>query len=164
MDIAGESHNRVATYGHQLIDIHNGLREELVRLRDDVDHHLTAGGDRPRDLRVHCLAFCSAIRGHHTDEDSGVFRVIARRHPELGSVIGELERDHRIVADMLSELEGILAAVSAEPGPVEARRLRAELDGLTALLESHFAYEEKKLVAALDAVDTRTGPQLFRTP
>jgi hypothetical protein len=38
-------------------------------------------------------------------------------------------------------------------GPPERRRVRAELDGLAALLESHFGYEEKRLVSALNALE-----------
>ncbi|MFD6245798.1 hypothetical protein [Streptomyces roseolus] len=47
-------------------------------------------------------------------------------------------------------------ATTPEPaaplGPEAALRLSGELDGLIALVESHFTYEEKKLVAALDGL------------
>ncbi|GAB3374186.1 hypothetical protein GCM10027452_32160 [Micromonospora halotolerans] len=35
-------------------------------------------------------------------------------------------------------------------GAADGRTVRAELDGLAALLESHFSYEERKLAAALN--------------
>ncbi|MFC5835260.1 hypothetical protein [Nonomuraea insulae] len=44
------------------------------------------------------------------------------------------------------------------------RDLRAELDGLAALMESHFTYEERKIVAALDTIGwDGTTPDFLRT-
>jgi hypothetical protein len=51
----------------------------------------------------------------------------------------------------LQELLGDLAA-EADPDPAEAQHVRAELDGLAALLESHFVYEENRLVTALNSL------------
>ncbi|MEV7907949.1 hemerythrin domain-containing protein [Streptomyces anulatus] len=158
---------RLAAFGNQLIDVHLWLREELARLREDVDAHLEGRGERPRELRAHCLAFCSALTWHHTGEDDGTFPVLAERFPELRPVVDELVHDHQAVAAILRSLEDLLGGLGADaaPGPGEARRVRAELDGLTALLESHFVYEEKKIVAALNALGT-PGPDApdFRPP
>ena len=59
-----------------------------------------------------------------------------------------------MVAGILRRLEELLGGLGAEadPDPAEAQRVRAELDGLAALLESHFVYEEKKLVSALNTL------------
>jgi hypothetical protein len=137
-----EPGGRAVAFGNQLIEIHLDLREKLARLRAQIE-------DGPpqqalaRDLRAHCVAFCSAVTRHHTGEDAGAFAVLARDVPELRPALDELERDHRIVAGILRRLEDQLDA--------------SELDGLAALLESHFVYEEKKLVAALNSLDTRAG-------
>jgi hypothetical protein len=117
--------SRLAALGNQLIEIHIELREQLRSL--------------PGSLPAHCLAFCAAVHGHHTAEDTSVFPTLAREHPELAPVLAELERDHRQVAE-------ILRRVAASP-------TADELAGLAALLESHFTYEERKLVAALNALD-----------
>ncbi|MFI7467932.1 hemerythrin domain-containing protein [Nonomuraea sp. NPDC049646] len=141
-----EPARRLAAFGNQLIDVHLRLREELARLRD------TAGrGGSLRDLRTHCLAFCSAITIHHTGEDATAFPVLAAEFPELRPVLEELSRDHEQVATILRDLETLLAADA--PGP---RDVRTELDGLSALLESHFVYEEKRIVAALNALPATT--------
>lgn len=50
---------------------------------------------------------------------------------------------------MLS-LEQLLDAVPDQPDEAEARRVRSELDGLTAILESHFNFEERRIVTALN--------------
>jgi hypothetical protein len=74
-----------------------------------------------------------------------VFPLLAARHPELRELLEGLERDHRQVAAMLDRV----AELAADP---DADRARTELDGLGALLESHFTWEEKRLVAVLNEI------------
>ncbi|MFE0027859.1 hemerythrin domain-containing protein [Amycolatopsis sp. NPDC059021] len=146
---------RPKALGHQLIEVHLLLREQLAELRADVESFLDGRAGKPRSLRAHCLAFCSAVTRHHTGEDGEVFPALAQRFPELRPVLDELARDHRVVTGMLAELETLLGGLRRDAGPAEVRRVRAELDGLSALLESHFGYEEKRIASALDAVAAR---------
>ncbi|MFI9210391.1 hemerythrin domain-containing protein [Streptomyces sp. NPDC053253] len=160
MTTASEPGDRLAAFGNQLVDVHIWLREELGRLREDVDSFLSGDGDRPKDLRAHCLAFCTALTRHHTAEDQGVFPVLAAAHPALRPVLDELARDHEQVEEILLRLQGLLDELPADtetgtaPDPAEVRRVKGELEGLIALVESHFTYEEKKLVSALNELDT----------
>jgi len=128
---------RLAALGNQLIDTH-------IRLLDALDD-LRSGTPPPRVLADHCLAFCAAVTRHHTEEDTAVFPVLAARHPELREVLDRLERDHQLVAGMLRRVAELAADLDADGA-------RAELDGLAALLESHFTWEEKRLVTALNAL------------
>lgn len=131
-----DDNDRLIAFGTQLIETHDRIRDALDRLR---------AGDLPvRDLRTHCLAFCAALSRHHTGEDAGAFPVIALAHPELGPVLAELSRDHEIVEDCLRRIAELL-----DRDPVD---LRPELDTLAVLLETHLTYEERKLVAVLDAL------------
>jgi iron-sulfur cluster repair protein YtfE (RIC family) len=134
---------RFAALGNQLIDIHIQLREQLARLRE--------GSALPRDLRVHCLAFCATLTRHHTGEDTGAFALLAREAPQLRPVLEELQRDHQAVAEILSRVQE-LAGTRTDP-----HLIRAELDGLAALLESHFTYEERKITAALNGLPADAG-------
>ena len=43
--------DRLAALGTELIEIHLWLREELGRLRADVDSYLGGHGERPRELK-----------------------------------------------------------------------------------------------------------------
>ncbi|MFD1046130.1 alpha/beta fold hydrolase [Kibdelosporangium lantanae] len=129
-----ESPSRLAAFGNQLIEVHDWLRGELVRLRSGIG---------TRDLRAHCLTFCSAVTRHHTGEDSGAFVTLAERFPELRPVLDELVRDHEQVSAMLRDLVSI----------TDPDELRRHVDGVAALLESHFYYEEKKIVEALNSLD-----------
>ncbi|GAA4567559.1 hypothetical protein GCM10023176_20030 [Micromonospora coerulea] len=152
-----EPGGRLTALGNQLIEIHLWLREELARLRTGLD---SPGGDArpPRALRAHCLAFCAALDRHHTGEDGGAFRVLAEREPALRPVLAELAADHQVVAGILRRVEDLVT------GPAGGRDVRAELDGLAALLESHFTYEEKKLVAALNREAGGTVELLVEPP
>ncbi|MBF8189454.1 hemerythrin domain-containing protein [Nonomuraea sp. K274] len=141
--------DRLTAFGHQLVSVHLWLREELARLREDVDAHLEGRAERPRELRAHCLSFCSALQRHHTGEDGGAFPALAGRFPRLEPVLQELTRDHRLVDDILRRLRELLD----DAGAAQPQHVRAELDGLAALLESHFTYEERKIVAALNALN-----------
>ncbi|WP_255510048.1 hemerythrin domain-containing protein [Micromonospora sp. AP08] len=133
---------RLTALGTQLIEIHDWLREELTRLRASLDS--PGGGALSRELRAHCVGFCAALDRHHTGEDGAAFHALAAQAPELRPVLAELSADHRIVADLLRRVDALLAEAA------DGRSVRAELDGLAALLETHFTYEERKLVAALN--------------
>jgi hemerythrin-like domain-containing protein len=148
---------RLTALGHELISIHLWLREELARLGADVDAYLDGRGERPRDLMAHCLSFCSALSRHHTGEDSGAFPLLAKASPELRPVLAKLAEDHQMVRSILRDLEQLIGGMAAEPDAAEATRVRGELGGLTAILQSHFAFEERRIVAALNAVPAEAG-------
>ncbi|MCG5214736.1 hemerythrin domain-containing protein [Streptosporangium soli] len=150
METSTEPDDRLTAFGNQLIEVHIWLREELERVRADVDSYAEGRGERPRELRAHCLAFCSALTRHHTGEDDGAFPVLAEQFPELRPVLEELTHDHHVVTGILRRVTELVEGLEADPA--EARRVAGELDGLTALLESHFVYEEKKLVTALNSM------------
>ncbi len=136
VESAAEEWARFRAYGNQLIDIHLRLRDQLDDLRDGIVPE--------PDFAVRCRAFCAAVTRHHTAEDTTVFPILAGRHPELRDFLADLERDHQVIA-------GILARVAAAPGP-------DELDGLAAILETHFRGEEKRLGAVLDTLGDSLGP------
>lgn len=137
---------RLTAFGNQLIQVHIWLRDQLARLRANAESGL------PRELRAHCLIFYSALTRHHIGEDAGAFPALAEQFPELRPVLTELENDHEIVAGIMRRLEELFDRHA------DAATISRELDGLTALLESHFYYEEKKIVAALNAL-TWSGPK-----
>jgi hypothetical protein len=140
---------RLAGFGNQLIDVHLWLREELAALREDTDAYLT-DGPRPRDLRAHCLAFCSALNRHHAGEDDDAFPELAGQFPGLRPVLEELRRDHRLVQDSLQRLQALLDSLDEQTDPVA---VGTELDSLAALMETHFRYEEKRIASALNALN-----------
>jgi iron-sulfur cluster repair protein YtfE (RIC family) len=157
MDARSGPAARLTAFGHELVAIHGWLREELARLGADADAYLDGRGERPRQLRAHCLSFCSALTSHHAAEDSGAFPQLAKASPELRPVLAKLAEDHQMVRSILGDLERLVASMTAEPDAAEANRVRGELGGLTAILQSHFAFEERQIVAALNALPAGAG-------
>lgn len=153
----GNAHDRLAAFGDEMVEIHDWLRDELARLREETDAHLTGRGERPRHLRAHCLAFCAAVAGHHQGEDSGAFDLLDRDFPELRPTVELLRHDHVLVGGLLKSMRRVLDGIPADPDEAAARRIRAELDGLSAILESHFAFEERRIVAALNSLPAGAG-------
>ncbi|WP_328465199.1 hemerythrin domain-containing protein [Streptomyces sp. NBC_00448] len=162
--------SRPAALGRELVEIHDWLRAELAQLRAEVELHLDgrpgSGRHQPRPLTAHCLFFCAALTGHHRAEDAGAFPLLAERFPQLRPTIEKLEEDHLLVGEITARLETVVAAIPAAPSDAEARRVRGELDGLAAILESHFTFEENRIAAALDALPAtgrRTAADLLGT-
>ncbi|MFI0486826.1 hemerythrin domain-containing protein [Actinomadura sp. 9N215] len=136
--------------------MHIWLRDELDSLRDELDSvraepdDRLADGIRPRELRAHCLTFCAALNRHHSGEEGGAFPALAQAFPELRPVLDELRRDHLLVEDSLQRLHTLLADLDEESDLTAVRR---ELDSLAVLMETHFVYEERRIVSALNALD-----------
>ncbi|MEU1204959.1 hemerythrin domain-containing protein [Nocardia sp. NPDC005825] len=153
---------RVRALGRELIDTHNWLRGELKRVAGELDEHREDNPVRPlRELRGHCLAFCRALTNHHTNEDETAFPVLAQRFPELAPVLAELGADHRLVAEILTRMTSLLTDVTVD----NLVAVRGEVAGLSAILESHFQWEERRITAALDELSAadHTGRELFGT-
>lgn len=139
--------DRLTAFGTQLLDIHARLREDLDRIIDNADD-----GIRP-DLLSHCLTFCSALDRHHTSEDAQAFPALANEFPELAPVLEQLRQDHRMLAHLLGRLEGTVRRTDADP-----QTLRTDLDSISALMDSHFRFEEKRIVDALNKLGVDLGP------
>jgi hypothetical protein len=149
--------------GRHLVDVHDGLRGELERIRDLLEQvgRGTADPEAVRSLLnrmtirqnnwavgVHCQAYCRILTGHHTLEDRGIFPHLGRRDPQLEAVLHRLEEEHEAIGDLLDRVDGALVAlVASEDGALDG--VRAAMDVLTDALLSHFAYEERELVEPL---------------
>jgi Hemerythrin HHE cation binding domain len=146
--------DRVAALSTQLIHVHQALREQLasVRLAAAGEADSSAGAALREDLLSHCVTFCTAIHTHHSGEDASLLPALRSAVPELAPVIDKLVEDHELVASIIRRIYELMdpEQVSFDPG-----RLLRELDGLTAILESHFSYEERRIAKALDVLGPR---------
>lgn len=145
--------HRLAAFGTQLLQVHAWLRDLLTDLEDSVDDYFDGKGLPPRDLRAHCLSFCAALTRHHTGEDKGAFPAIAQEHPQLSKVLSELRSDHNQLDWLLGNLRKLLADLPATPDPATAKKVREEVAALSAIMQTHFIYEEKKLISVLNSMD-----------
>jgi len=149
--------------GRHLIDVHDGLREELDRLRDLVGQ-VERGKLRPQEVRSHvnrmtirqndwtlgvfCESYCRILTGHHTLEDRSVFPHLRRAEPSLAPVLDRLGEEHDVISELLERVDRALVALVAGDEDGMAR-VRDEVDLLTDALASHFSYEERELVEPL---------------
>ena len=144
-----------------LIDVHDGLRAELERLRDIVRQvaagALEVGPARSAinrmtlrqnnwTLGAYCEQYCRVVATHHTLEDSSVFPHL-RRVAGAGPVIDRLMDEHEVIAELLEHVDQALVGLVAQDGPVG--RLQDVIDLLTDALLSHLSYEERELLHPL---------------
>ncbi|GAA0920038.1 hypothetical protein GCM10009558_104150 [Virgisporangium aurantiacum] len=115
-------------------------------------------------LAAHCLAFCSALTAHHQGEDTGMFAELARARPDLAGKIDKLVEDHGMIGTILQRVAD-LAERASGADRTTLKTLGGELDGLAAIMESHFRFEERAISAALDdggVTDTGWSRPVFR--
>lgn len=134
--------DRLEAWGRELRLVHRELRIRIGLVREQVLRG-EADTELAEELRLFCLGFCGALTSHHTVEDTGLFPHVLAAHPGLGPVVDRLMDDHRMLAALIADLDRVARTASA----VEVLR---HLDGITAIMESHFGYEERQLTAFLD--------------
>lgn len=154
----------VADMAAMLLRVHGWLREQLRQVRAQAEEYFaeragrTGPGAAPPPglglrIRQHCLAFCQALQVHHSGEDAGLLPGLEGRYPELAGVIARLRAEHAVISRVRSGLEALLADIAT----ADPERFRAELDRMTAELESHLVYEEERLIPLLAQVPFPPG-------
>ena len=138
---------RVIAWGQEMRAVHQRLRAALDIARESVEH-----GEQPEslvsnDLQLFCGGFCVALQGHHTSEDATLFPLVLGAQPDLAEVIDKLKQDHSMIAHLIRGLEQALRT-----GDQQGALLR-HLDGIQAVMETHFGFEERQLVSLLDTLD-----------
>ncbi|HEY7046929.1 MAG TPA: hemerythrin domain-containing protein [Jatrophihabitantaceae bacterium] len=142
--------HRLIAWNRELIAAHERLRAALRLARESLD------GEPPaRDLLLYCHGFCAALSGHHEREDTGLFPALAARYPALSAVLTNLQQDHRALASLLKQFDEAMR--SSAP-------LTPHLDGLAAIMESHFQYEERQLLETLAELDLDAEPRSMLGP
>lgn len=136
---------RLIAWDQELRSAHSRLRAALAATREALDQGEDAP-DATSDLVLYCIGFCAALDGHHGAEDRALFPVLRAAHPALGGVIDKLMQDHSMLAHLLASLRS-----AAERGD-DAAAIRGHLDGIAAIMESHFRFEEREILEPLRAL------------
>lgn len=147
--------HRLIAWNHELIAAHRRLRDALRVTRESLAEGSAA---LHRDLLLYCHGFCAALSGHHVSEDRGLFPELSERHPELRSAIRKLEQDHSMIAYLLTRFDH---AVRSSASGTDLRR---QLEGVSAIMESHFRYEERALLGVLETLDLDAEPSSMLGP
>jgi hemerythrin-like domain-containing protein len=148
----GESEkNRLIAWNLELRAAHQRLHRALRLARGSLEAGDTASARA--DLLLYCKGFCAALDRHHVLEDVALFPELTARHPSLRPTIAKLQQDHEMIAMLLRRFD---RAITSKARPSE---LAMHLDGLSAIMESHFRYEERELLAVLSTLDVDADPQ-----
>jgi hemerythrin-like domain-containing protein len=134
--------DRLIAWDAELRSAHARLRAALAATREALDAG-TAAPDAASDLLLYCIGFCSALDGHHRAEDRNLFPALREEHPRLGGMIDKLMQDHSMLTHLLA---GLRHAVESGESPDSISR---HLDGVGAIMESHFRFEEREILEPL---------------
>jgi hypothetical protein len=145
-----------------LIDIHDHLRDELMRLRDLMEQVIAgsvdAGAARSHintmtirqnkwTLGTYCESYCRVVTTHHSLEDYSMLPHLRRADPALVPVVDRLQEEHVAIHDVLEGVDRALVAFVS--GPDAAKELQDAVALLSDTLLSHLSYEERELVEPL---------------
>jgi hemerythrin-like domain-containing protein len=136
---------RVRAWADEMRQVHARLRAALDLAREQIEDEHTP--DLPAvDPLLYCWGFCAALSGHHRSEDTVLFPRVTAQHPDLAPVVAQLVQDHHMIEHLLGGLTG---AIEADASTDEKLR---HLDGVQAVMTTHFRYEERRLLDVLDGV------------
>lgn len=147
---------RLVAWNDELIAAHGRLRAALGAAQEALD-----GGDvasARSDLLLYCHGFCVALGAHHAGEDITLFPELRARHPDLDRTIAALEQDHAMIGTLLSRFESAIRSSESNED------LALHLEGLAAIMESHFRYEERQLLDVLAALELDAEPSAVFGP
>ena len=125
--------------GAHLIEIHDHLRDELTRVRDLVrqvrEGAIDPGGARSAinemtmrqndwALGAYCAYYCRFVTGHHMLEDEAVFPHLRASEAGLEPVIDRLADEHKIIHQVLNDVNQALVDHLRNPpiSPASSRR------------------------------------------
>ncbi|MEU7869894.1 hemerythrin domain-containing protein [Dactylosporangium sp. NPDC049140] len=148
---------RLVAWSNELRRVHARLREALAVTREA----LAAGAPAPaalRDQLLYCHGFCTALAAHHEGEDRDLFPAIAEQYPHLAPTLHALRQDHSMISHLLA---GLQAAAGATAPPAQLLR---HLEGVAAIMESHFRYEERQLLTVLETLALDADPDAVLGP
>lgn len=148
--------------GQHLVDVHDHYRRELGQLRDLL-YRVRRGATQPGDARGElnklalrandwnlggvCRAHCVSLNQHHTMESYSIFPYLAKKQRTLKPVIDRLTEEHHAIDELLEGIDAALVHLAKNPG--DFGPIADAVDLLTDTLLSHFAYEERELIAPL---------------
>jgi hemerythrin-like domain-containing protein len=150
-----------ATAQH-LVDVHDHLRAELDEVRSIVAQVVAAAASPAAarsainvmtmrqqnwSLGAYCQSYCRLVTSHHSLEDVAMLPHLRSADPALGAVVDRLEAEHRVIHDVLEELDRALVRYVGDS--LDGAGLQDAVDLLTDTLLSHLSYEEHQLVEPL---------------
>ncbi|PVY96915.1 hemerythrin HHE cation binding domain-containing protein [Actinomycetospora cinnamomea] len=147
----------------ELLRVHDLVREDLRTCRDLADAAAGSAQAAPLreavdelagrsllfQLRTRCLGYCRLVHDHHRGEDLVLLPAARRSAPERAAVLDRLQRDHRVVSDLLDEIETEAWRLDDSASGAARTRLVDALRTLSDHLLEHLDVEERALAPVL---------------
>jgi len=114
---------------------HRAMRTDADRLTRLVAAARPSDGERLDGLAVWYAHYERAIHDHHTAEEAVVYPALLERDPSFADADGELEGQHRVLADRLTVARESLGGLSSATGGAAWERELAEAVGAAQALQ-----------------------------
>jgi iron-sulfur cluster repair protein YtfE (RIC family) len=163
---------RQRRHGKRLAMIHGLHLEQMDQVRE-IMKRIEAGEAKPAELSSAvssmqmmanyqlfgnlCGRECRNLTFHHTAEDQIVFPSLAGRNEGLTTVIERLAAEHRIIHQLLVQLEASVVEATETPGRESFMQLGEIFDRLDRVVRSHFDYEQNELEEAIGYFNVPMG-------
>jgi Hemerythrin HHE cation binding domain len=125
---------------------HRAMRVDAERLRALVAAARPADAARLSALASWYARYEGAIHDHHTAEEAVVYPALLERDPSFAEADGELEGEHRVLADRLAVTHQSLNGLPEATGGATWERDLADAvrsaEALRAILDVHLPHEE----------------------
>jgi hemerythrin-like domain-containing protein len=125
---------------------HRAMRMDAERLRALVAAARPADAARLTALAAWYAGYEGAIHDHHTAEEAVVYPALLERDPSFAEADGELEGEHRVLADRLTvtreSLQGLAGAAGGGTWERDLAEAVRAAEALQAILEVHLPHEE----------------------
>jgi hypothetical protein len=95
-------------------------------------------------LRAEWEWYRTALHGHHTQEDTGIFPGLKQQHPKLAATVDRLIADHHHIDPILARADAAFADL-----PKQRMVALSLLRDLSLLLATHLALEEAEIVPTM---------------
>ena len=93
---------------------------------------------------------CQVLNFHHNAEENSIFPQLEQQQIEsLNLVVARLKEEHLVVHELLDRLQGASRRLVSEQSETNFSYAEAVFKQLTAVVKSHFGYEETELRDAL---------------
>jgi Hemerythrin HHE cation binding domain len=125
---------------------HTALRRDLERAIGSLTPAARPTQAQRAALAEHVNLVLDLLHHHHTGEDTGLWPLVRRRAPDLGSQLDMMEAEHASVAGAIVSTRAAARQYAAASDPSAGSRLREALGELSGVLLPHLDHEETEVM------------------
>ena len=131
---------------HQTMNtvIHAAIRRDVARFDQALAAFPAGSQQRAEELARAWDNFAAQVRQHHEDEET-IFWPAFEALGADKSLVTDLDGEHERMQGALTVADSVMREFRTAPTASNAEAVRAAISGLSAVLEQHFAHEERDL-------------------